>query len=86
MVYVLKNNFGRYYKRMNRFNVSESAEIGFAKTFKYKHQADFVNNELKEDFKVIGLTEEKYIELYNTWYDLKYTYQEDKNEICVAIK
>ena len=86
MIYVLKNNFGRYYKRMNRFNVSESDEIGMAKSYKYKNQADFVNKKLKEFFKVIGLTEEKYVELYNNWYEMKYTYQENKNEIYVAIK
>ena len=86
MMYVLVNNFGKYFKRLNRFNVSESSEIGFAKTFKYRHQADFVNNELKEEFKVIELTEEKYVELYNNWYEMKYTYQENKNEIYAKVK
>ena len=86
MMYVLVNNFGNYFKRLNRFNVSESSEIGFAKTFKYRHQADFVNNELKEEFKVIELTEEKYVELYNNWYEMKYTYQENKNEIYAKVK
>ena len=46
MMYVLVNNFGRYFKRMNRFNVSECDEIGMAKTFKHRYQAEFLNNEL----------------------------------------
>lgn len=86
MMYVLVNNFGRYFKRMNRFNVSECDEIGMAKTFKCRHQANFVLNELKENFKVVELTEEEYVKMYNKWYDLKYTYQDSSNELYVTIK
>ena len=86
MMYVLVNNFGRYFKRMNRFNVSECDEIGMAKTFKHRYQADFTLNELKEDFKVVELTQEEYVEMYNRWYEMKYTYQDSSNEIHVTIK
>ena len=86
MVYMLVNKMGGYFKRINRYNVAVCDDIGMGKTFKYRYQADFTLNELKEDFKVIEMTEEKYIEMYNRWYDLKYTYQENKNEIYVAIK
>ena len=87
MIYVLKNNFGGYCKRLNRFNVSECDGIGMAKTFKCRHQANFALNELKENFTIIEMTEENYIDLYNRWYDLKYTYQDTSiNEINLSIK
>ena len=85
MMYVLENKMGGYFKRINRYNVSEICEIGMAKTFKYRHQADFVNSELKEDFKVVELTEDDYIKMYNKWYELRYTCQAN-NEIYVTIK
>lgn len=85
MMYVLENNFGRYFKRMNKFNVSECDEIGLAKMYKTRYQADFANSQLKENFKVVELTEDKYTEMYNKWYELKYTYQES-NEINITIK
>ena len=86
MLYVLENSMGGYFKRLNRFNVAEVCDIGMAKTFKDRYKADFANTELKEDFKVLELTEEEYVKMYNRWYEMKYTYQENKNEIYVAIK
>ena len=71
MMYLLVNNFGGYFKRMNRYNVSETCEIGFAKTYKTRKQADFANTELKEDFKVIEMNSDEYRKLYNEWYELK---------------
>lgn len=86
MIYMLVNNFGGYFKRLNKFNVAVCDGIGMGKTFKYRYQADFTLNELKEDFKVLELTEEEYVKMYNRWYEMKYTYQENKNEIYINIK
>lgn len=71
MMYVLVNNIGRYFERVNIFNVSKCGEIGFAKTFKSRKQADFMNSQLKEDFKVVEIKYDDYAELYNEWYELK---------------
>lgn len=87
MLYVLENSMGGYFKRINRFNVAEVCDIGMAKIFKDRYKADFANSELRENFKVIEMTEENYIDLYNRWYDLKYTYQDTSiNEINLSIK
>ena len=74
MMYVLVNNYGGFFKRLNRYNVSECDGIGFAKTYKNRKEADFMNSQLKEDFKVIEIKEKDYVTLYNEWYETKMKY------------